>query len=83
MRRARKQPARTERLNLCLSKYERRALARIAEREDRDDGYIASSFVAWAIEQYPTFGDLMAMRHSRIVREEQIVKNARGRKHEH
>jgi hypothetical protein len=75
-----RKPPRTERLNLCLMKDDRRALAWIAEREDRDDGAVASLLVEWAIEQYPAFGDLVAMRHSRIVREKRIAKNTHGGK---
>lgn len=71
---------RTERLNLCLSAEDRKALALIAERERRDMGYVASSFVEWAIQQYLAVGaNLVSLWEAEVVRDERIAKNAKAR----
>ena len=75
MRRVHGQPA-TERLNLCLTKDAYQKLARIAERERRDRGYVASSFVEWVIKFFPVVGNLVSLWESEVVREERIVKNS-------
>lgn len=71
---------RTERLNLCLTPEDRKALGLIAERERRDVGYVASSFVEWAIQQYLAVGaNLVSLWEAQVIRDERIARNAKAR----
>jgi hypothetical protein len=64
MRRARKQLPRNKRLNLCLSEPEYQELVRIAERERRDVGFVASSLVESGIKKYKSVGSLVSLWES-------------------
>lgn len=71
---------RTERLNLCLSMEDRKAIGLIAERERRDIGYVASLLVEWAIEQYAIVGaSFPALWESKAVRDANLIKKSRER----
>lgn len=80
MRRPAKKQNKTERLNLCLTEESRRALEIIAEREDRDLGYLASWFLQWGILQYRDTGlSLVELRHIKIILKKEISSQARKR----
>lgn len=43
-------------------------------------GYVASSFVEWAIQQYLAVGaNLVSLWEAEVVRDERIAKNAKAR----
>jgi hypothetical protein len=52
MTQARAKSPKTERINLCITAEDRRSLEWIAEREDRDLGYLAAWFLRWGMEHY-------------------------------
>lgn len=47
---------RSERINLSLTKQERKKLGEIAAKEDRDMGYIGAWMIRWGIDMYEQFG---------------------------
>lgn len=72
--------ARSERLNLCLTSEDRKALEIIAKREDRDLGYTAAWFVTWGIKQYLTVGaSLVYLSESKTVHDDDLAKRAQAR----
>jgi hypothetical protein len=80
MRRSKPNAAKTERINLCLTESEREALEQIAEREDRELGYLASWFVQWGIRQYVSAGaSLVALRQLKVARLKEIQKQSAER----
>jgi hypothetical protein len=80
MRRPRSADPKTERVNMCLTVTLRNELERIAEREDRDLGYLATWFVEWGIQQYQTLdASLVELQTTRVVRDKVIHKRAEKR----
>lgn len=71
---------RSERLNLFLTKGDRQALRLIAQREDRDAGYVASWLVHWGIEQYESLHvSLVEMKAIHLYSELDVTEKARIR----
>lgn len=80
MARPRKQEAKTERINLCLRQSERAKLDILAEREDRDLGYLCSWLVEWGLVQYETLGlSLVELKEARVVRDKVLRKRSEER----
>ena len=80
MSRARIKPTKTERLNLCLTRADREALEFVAEREDRDLGYVAGWFLRWGIEQYRLRGgSLVDLKSTKIEGAKKVKRYTRER----
>lgn len=70
----------TERINLCLRREDRLKLEAIAQREDRDLGYLCAWFVEWGMEQYANLGlSLPDLRDIHLVRDRLARKSAAAR----
>ena len=68
MKRPQRKPGKTERLNVCITRLERKALEELSRREDRDLGYLAGWFLEWGLQQYLTVGaSLRDLRRGKIV----------------
>lgn len=80
MKRSRDKAPKTERINLCLTREDREELARIAQREDRNLGYLATWFVEWGIDQYSKLGiSLVELKDTKVVRDKLVRKRAEQR----
>jgi hypothetical protein len=80
MKHCRTKAPKTERINLCLTRDDREALENIAQREDRDLGYLAAWFVEWGIEHYQKLGiSLVELSSVKVVREKLVRRRAAER----
>jgi hypothetical protein len=80
MKQAKANPRKTQRLNLCITREDREALEEIAEREDRELGYLAGWFLQWGIRQYRSAGaSLVTLKNTKIARDKQMKKQAEQR----
>ncbi len=70
----------TERINLCLTRADREALEAIAQREDRNLGYLATWFVQWGIDHYRKLGiSLVELKNRKLMGERLVRKRAEDR----
>jgi hypothetical protein len=80
MKQTRAKQAKTERINLCLTREDREKLAKIAQREDRNLGYLATWFVEWGINLYSKLGvSLVELKDTKVVRDKDLRKRAEQR----